>query len=253
MEMPIRLSSIRIATWNSEYGIPFRIRLLKRMKLHVLASYDSREITNTPRLYINGEEQTVRVQRLPVGTQTLGGGEGFLGDRGAGDRAWDGQMDEVRVYDRILDSTEVSSLSARYAAAYWSQFSITERVETGSVDRVTLELRSDTGEFPNGEFDWSLTEELDGLELRITDPMCEITTSEKVNTVIRLQVNGVMGTRYFSYDLLLDPPEVNSGVYTGTTDSGERCGLKLEKMSDPATLPFWIRIADSPDRGNRLP
>ena len=33
---------------------------------------------------------------------------------------------------------------------------ITERVETGSVDRVTLELRSDT-EVPNGEFDWSLT------------------------------------------------------------------------------------------------
>ena len=213
--------------------------------LHVLASYDSREITNTPRLYINGEEQTVRVQRLPVGTQTLGGGESFLGDRGAGDRAWDGQMDEVRVYDRILDSTEVSSLSARYAAAYWSQFSITERVEAGSVDRVTLEFRSDNGEVPNGEFDWSLTEQLDGLELGDNGSNAwEITASEKVNTVIRLQVNGVMGTRYFSYDLLLDPPEMSSGVYTGTTDSGGTVWIEVGEDERSG----YITVLDT-DRG----
>ena len=231
---------LEFGVWNS---LPDTV--IEGEWLHVLASYDSREITNTPRLYINGEEQTVRVQRLPVGTQTLGGGEGFLGDRGAGDRAWDGQMDEVRVYDRILDSTEVSSLSARYAAAYWSQFSITERVETGSVDRVTLELRSDTGEFPNGEFDWSLTEELDGLELGDNGShVCEITTSEKVNTVIRLQVNGVMGTRYFSYDLLLDPPEVNSGVYTGTTDSGGTVWIEVGEDERSG----YITVLDT-DRG----
>ncbi|MCH2387307.1 MAG: S8 family serine peptidase, partial [Opitutales bacterium] len=231
---------LEFGVWNS---LPDTV--IEGEWLHVLASYDSEEITNTPRLYINGEEQTVRVQRMPVGTQTLGGGESFLGDRRVGDRAWDGQMDEVRVYDRILDSTEVSSLSARYATAYWSQFSITERVETGSVDRVTLELRSDTGEFPTGEFDWSLTEQLDGLELGDNGSYTwEITTSTKVNTVIQLQVNGVMGTRYFSYDLLLDPPEVSSGVYTGTTDSGGTVWIEVGENERSG----YITVLDT-DRG----
>ena len=213
--------------------------------LHVLASYDSREITNTPRLYINGEEQIVRVQRLPVGVQTLGGGESFLGDRESGDRAWDGQMDEVRVYDRILDSKEVSYLSARYAAAYWSQFSITERIETGSVDRVTLELRSNTGDVPTGQFAWSLAEQLDGLELGENGThMLEITASEKVNTEVRLQINGVMGARYFSYDLLMDPPDVSSGVYTGTTDSGGTVWIEVGEDERSG----YITVLDT-DRG----
>lgn len=198
--------------------------------LHVLASYDSADLANTPRLFINGQEQTVRVQRLPVGTQTLEGGEGFLGDRGAGDRAWDGQMDEVRVYNRILGPEEVSHLSARYATAYWNQFSIFESVEEGSVDRVTLELRSALGEVPNGDFEWSLTEQMEGVELGENgSPVLEIVANKKVNTFVRLKATGVMGTRYYHYDLLMDPPEVKSGIYTGTTGSGGTVWVEVDE------------------------
>lgn len=207
---------VEFGVWNS---LPDTV--VESEWLHVLASYDSTNIANTPRLFINGQEQVVRVQRLPVGKQTLAGGEGFLGDRDTGDRAWDGQMDEVRVYERVLSSDEVSSLAARYAAAYWNQFSISQSVEEGSADQVTLELKSVSGDAPTGEFTWSLVENIDGLEFgeNGTDAL-EITASEKVNTQIRLKVDGVMGSRYFVHDLLLDPPEISSGIYTGTTNSG---------------------------------
>ena len=70
-------------------------------------------------------------------------------------------------------------------------------------------------------------ETLDGLELGENGTYAwEIAASEKVNTEIRLKVNGVMGTRYFSHALLLDPPEVSSGVYTGQRVPGEQCELR---------------------------
>ena len=232
---------------DSEFGVWNSLpeTVIEGEWLHVLASYDSNEISNTPSLYINGEEQTVRVQRLPVGAQTLGGGEGFLGDRDTGDRAWDGQMDEVRVYNRVLGSREVSTLSARYAIAYWNQFSISESMEAGSADRVTLELRSNAGEVPTGDYEWSLVEEIDGLELGENgSSSLEILASEKVNTQIRLKVNGVMGARYFLYNLLLDPPEVSSGVYTGATDSGGTVWIEVGEDERSG----YITVLDT-DRG----
>ena len=110
---------------------------------------------------------------------------------------------------------------------------------------MTLELRSDAGEVPTGEFEWSLVEQLDGLELGENGTYAwEIAASEKVNTEIRLKVNGVMGTRYFSYDLLLDPPEVNSGVYTGTTDSGGTVWIEVGEDERSG----YITVLDT-DRG----
>jgi subtilisin family serine protease len=234
---------VEFGVWNS---LPDTV--VESEWLHVLATYDSTEIANTPRLFINGQEQIVRVQRLPIGNQTLDGGESFLGDRDTGDRAWDGQMDEVRVYDRVLDSREVSSLSARYAAAYWNQFSIFQRVEKGSEDQVTLELKSVSGDIPTGEFEWSLVEEIGGLELRETGTHAlEITASEKVNTQIRLKVDGVMGSRYYLHDLLLDPPEISPGIYTGTTDSGGTVWIEVD--DDERT--GYITILDTVSRFSR--
>ena len=64
-----------------------------------------------------------------------------------------------------------------------------------------------------------------------------------MNTVIQLQVNGVMGTRYFSYDLLLDPPEVSSGAYW-TTDSGGTVWIEVGEDERSG----YITVLDT-DRG----
>ena len=91
MEMLIRCSirmRLGVRRWNT---LPDTV--VEGEWLHVLASYDSREITNTPRLYINGEEQTVRVQRLPVGFSNSVEVKAFSRPEAGSLR--DGQMDEV--------------------------------------------------------------------------------------------------------------------------------------------------------------
>lgn len=204
--------------------------------MHVLASYDSSEVTNTPRIYINGVEQKVRLQRIPVGEQTNGGGEAYLGDRADGTRAWDGQMDDVRVYNRFVDKEEVSLLAARYAAAVWDAYSISEQPSGDSDGSVTLSLTDASSNIPNAAFEWSLADPASGVALSGMDgPTVEITNPENVNTRIILKASSSFGVRYYNFDLISDPPVIDPGVYTGTTSGG-------------GTL--WVEVSEDKQVGN---
>lgn len=198
--------------------------------MHVLASYDSNELTNTPKLYINGTEQKVRVQRLPAGQQTFDGGESFLGDRMDGDRAWDGQMDEVRVYNRVIDRDEVSRLAARYALAFWDAYSIKDVSEEGLAPTVTLGLFDDSGESPNASFEWSLENESESISLGANgNSVIDLIATQDVNARVVLKASSPLATRYFGFDLTLDPPVIEPGVYTGSTLSGGVVWVEVEK------------------------
>lgn len=78
---------------------------------HVAATYDPGAAAPAPRFYINGVPQLLGVQ--PAGgaaVPTVPAGQGFLGDRGDATRAWLGQLDEIRVYDRELAASELALL-----------------------------------------------------------------------------------------------------------------------------------------------
>jgi subtilisin family serine protease len=198
--------------------------------MHVLASYDSRETTNTPKLYINGVEQRVRLQRIPVGEQTIEGGEAYLGDREDGTRAWDGQMDEVRVFNRLVDKEEVSLLAARYASAVWDTYSISELPDNGSSDSVSLGLRDASGNAPNADFQWSLVNISGGVSLGDANgSSVEVRNPENLNTSIVLKASSSFGVRYYKYDIVSDPPAVEPGVYTGTTSTGGTLWVEVEE------------------------
>jgi len=197
--------------------------------MHVLASYDSRDPSNTPRLFINGEEQSVRLQRIPVGEQTTGGGEAYLGDRADGDRAWDGQMDEVRVYGRAIDETEVSVLAARYASAFWEQYSILVLPESEGGGTVSLTLADASGVAPVAQFQWYLAEGETPVSLEGEGESAVIVLNpENANITLVLKATSSMATRYFEYDLISRPPVVDPGVYTGTTSQGGTVWLEVE-------------------------
>jgi hypothetical protein len=78
---------------------------------HVAVTYDSFSLDEHPQLFINGQARTVGVQVGPRGGQTFLGGEAFLGENGQGTRPLDGTLDEVRIYNRVLDPAEVTVLA----------------------------------------------------------------------------------------------------------------------------------------------
>jgi hypothetical protein len=79
---------------------------------HVAASYDRTVLPNRPTLYINGRKMTTTTLTVPTGTPPLFSGTGYIGNAAATNRAWDGLIDDLRVYDRVLSDAEVQVLAA---------------------------------------------------------------------------------------------------------------------------------------------
>ena len=76
---------------------------------HVLVTYDNSSTSNVPRMYINGIEQTVTELVAPVAPLVSETGTLRIGDSGTDD-AWDGRIDDVRIYNRILSADEIRRL-----------------------------------------------------------------------------------------------------------------------------------------------
>jgi hypothetical protein len=81
---------------------------------HVAATFDSTVANAAPRLYLDGVALAASEQggTAGAGPPSVEPGTAFIGDRGDGTRAWDGPIDEVRVYSRALGESEVALLAA---------------------------------------------------------------------------------------------------------------------------------------------
>jgi hypothetical protein len=55
--------------------------------------------------------QTTTVRTAPEGTQVANTGTGYLGNNSSQSRSWDGRIDEVRLYNRMLSLSEITVLS----------------------------------------------------------------------------------------------------------------------------------------------
>lgn len=239
--------------------------------VHVLASYDSQDISKAPSLYINGEKQRVRTQRLPVGAQSMDGGPAFLGDREDGSRAWDGQMDEVRVYSRIVSDDEVSRLSARYLGAVWDDFEIrpSSPIEIGQ--SIGLSLVDSIGGVAQVDYEWSVTSELGAIELTQADQAEAIVTfGQADNARFILKASTASLTRYYYYDVLFDPVDIQAGVYVGQTEGGGVAWVEVDealdrgyvtlldavsgfrRLREPISIDLWGRFATSEALSQRI-
>jgi beta-galactosidase len=81
--------------------------------VHVAASYDRASLTNLPALYVNGIRRTPGIITSPAGAQPSSAGTGYIGNRAAEDRAWNGLIDDLRIYNRLLADAEVMALASR--------------------------------------------------------------------------------------------------------------------------------------------
>ncbi|MDB6124635.1 MAG: putative glycosyl hydrolase [Pedosphaera sp.] len=85
---------------------------------HVAASYDRSIPANLPVLYVNGAELVPVTITSPVGTQPAYNGTGYIGNRSTLDRAWNGSLDDIRIYNRLLSAAEVQVLAAIRSANF---------------------------------------------------------------------------------------------------------------------------------------
>ena len=75
--------------------------------IHVVVAYDNSSAANDPAIYIDGVLQTL-IETTPVGTADSDAAEDLmLANLEGSPRAFNGQMADMRIYDRVLDAVEV--------------------------------------------------------------------------------------------------------------------------------------------------
>jgi hypothetical protein len=79
---------------------------------HVAASYDRSSFANLPALYVNGVKLAPNTITSPSGTQPPYSGTGYIGNKSGLSRAWNGLIDDLRLYNRILNDGEILALAS---------------------------------------------------------------------------------------------------------------------------------------------
>jgi beta-galactosidase len=78
---------------------------------HVAVSYDKTSLTNVPALYVNGVRLAPALFATPSGTTPSYSGTGYIGNRADLGRGWNGSIDDLRIYNRLLSDAEVGALA----------------------------------------------------------------------------------------------------------------------------------------------
>lgn len=99
------------AMWRGDNGtLPLEVWT------HVAVTYDSSSVANDPVLYVNGVAIGLTEFRSPSGVEGDDSAQTLtIGNRtGTQNVEFDGQIDEVRVFDRILSLAEIVTLAGGY-------------------------------------------------------------------------------------------------------------------------------------------
>jgi hypothetical protein len=78
---------------------------------HVAVSYDNGSLANVPSLYINGVKMAITTSTTPSVTPPAYAGTNYIGNRLDLARGWDGLIDDLRIYNRLLSDAEVQTLA----------------------------------------------------------------------------------------------------------------------------------------------
>ena len=79
---------------------------------HVAVTYDGSSTANDPVIYVDGVAQQISEALAPAGAIVSNVGVGNIGNRPSGhDRPFDGLIDDVRIYSRVLSAAEIDALA----------------------------------------------------------------------------------------------------------------------------------------------
>jgi len=91
----------------------FPVNITGNIWQHVVLTYDSDTAATggNPTVYVNGEPVVVTVVGIPNDARTSDAvADMYIGTRSAGGRSWNGKMDDLMFFDRILSASEAKSI-----------------------------------------------------------------------------------------------------------------------------------------------
>lgn len=204
---------------------------------HLAVTFDAAIANNTPRLYIDGQDFVVGVQGGAARAPDVPVGTGFIGDRGDGARAWDGLLDEIRIYDRELSPAEVAVVARGpvIEAVRASTLLALPPTEPLSVELNLLPAPWAGGSFGIRNVTWSSPDPkvtlLPSASGRVT-----VGATEAGEYDIRLDLTTDDGTavaRTFIVTLN-DSTVATAGYYTGTSSDGGSFALIVDGLGQAA-------------------
>lgn len=190
---------------------------------HVAVTYDPTATYPAPVFYINGVRQLTGTQNSVASTPTVAAGQGYIGDRGDGARPWLGQLDEVRLYNRVLDDAEVSWMSREVVVQALAGGSLSAG-STGDPFTVPLTFTAGTAALGAPTLLNPRWSEVGATATITATGATSATASFTVpgTHLVRFDAtssDGVHITRTISVDVA-STPVVREGYYTGATSSG---------------------------------
>lgn len=84
---------------------------------HFTVTVDGSSLANLPGMYFNGVPQTVTNTIATSGTISSNTDSYWIGNRGNGDRGFDGMLAEAAIWDRILSPVEIQLLAGGWSPA----------------------------------------------------------------------------------------------------------------------------------------
>lgn len=85
---------------------------------HVAVTFDRSDLQKPPAFFVNGKMLTTTTLVAASGTPPQLSGTGYIGNNSANNRNWNGRIDDLRVYNRILSDVEIQVLAAASPANF---------------------------------------------------------------------------------------------------------------------------------------
>ncbi len=190
---------------------------------HVAATFDPSAARPAPVFYINGVRQVTGTQASAAGTPSVEAGQGFIGDRGDGTRGWLGQLDELRLYGRILGDAEIAWMSREatvraltsgtFAAGSGNDPLAVPLTFTAAASKLTAPAFVDTAWSATGAPAAVLATGATSAVASFDGPGSSVVRFDAVTA------DGVHVTRTLPLDVVVESVQ-RQGYYTGTTSTG---------------------------------
>ncbi|EDY82915.1 peptidase families S8 and S53 domain protein [Verrucomicrobiia bacterium DG1235] len=192
---------------------------------YVVGSYDSSQVSNSPELFINGEKQVVRMQQEPTGTMITTGGLSYVGNNDSDDRAFDGSMADIRVFNRELSAAEVARLGAFLMQDRWDEFEMEgpESTQFGSV--VEYSIRNGSDFDTSLDVEWYVDDGSGASIIESEDTEVRLLFTEGGDYRVYAHVSDGVTTRVLSQQVSATMPS----YYTGTTAGGGALLLEVNE------------------------
>ncbi len=207
---------------------------------YFVGTYDSTDISNTPRLYINGETQKVRLQQPPEGAMIKTGGLTYVGNSEVGDRAFEGLMADIRIYDRALGAEEIAQLGAILMRDRWEGMAIDFPDSIFRDEAVSFRIVGSNQSGAGLSARWYFEAGADAEVLSRNATSATLSFVSEGEYLVSAQVSDGVSTRVIQRTVKVLDGRLSEGHYLGNASNGAQAWLEVE----PSLKTGYVTVFD---------